>query len=119
MAALAPARSLEAPAAALSSKPRPRQSVERRPRVAGGIVWIALIGVLLGGVVFMNVAVLRLNLKLDKNNNDRTQLRAQVADLSSQLSSANAAARVQAQARGVGLRPVSPGDVTYVTIPQR
>ena len=40
--------------------------VERRPRVAGGVVWIAVIGVLLAGVVFMNVAVLRLNISLDQ-----------------------------------------------------
>src|SRR4051794_41868514 len=33
-------------------------------RVAGGVVWIALVAVLLTGIVALNVAVLKLNLRL-------------------------------------------------------
>ena len=44
-------------------------------------------GILLAGVVFVNVAVLRLNLALDGANADRVKLRAENAALQSELSS--------------------------------
>ena len=69
---------------------RPRRRAKEQPRVAGGVVWIVLVGVLLTGVVAMNVAVLRLNLRLDSLGRERAKLRAGNADLSSQLSSAAA-----------------------------
>ena len=116
MAAVAPhARAEEPPVRAALPRTRPRP--ERRPRVAGGIFWIALIGVLLGGVVFMNVAVLRLNLQLDKSGRERVQLQADVAALASQLSSANAAARVQARARGLGLTEARANETNFLDLP--
>jgi cell division protein FtsL len=97
------------------SRPRPR--AERRPRIAGGVVWIAVIGVLLAGVVFMNVAVLRLNLRLDQLGRDRTRLRADNAELASQLSSAQAAARIQALAqKRLGVQPALAQDTTYLKL---
>jgi cell division protein FtsL len=89
---------------------------ERRPRVASGVVWIVVIGALLVGVVAMNVTVLRLNIRLDKLGRERTQLQTDVAELSSEYSSAQAAARIQAQARGVGLVPASAADTTFVDL---
>ena len=81
---------------------------------------ITLIGVLLAGVVFMNVAVLRLNIRLDELGRDRTRLRADVAELSSQLSSEQAAARIQAQARKeLHLVPASASETTFVHLPPR
>jgi hypothetical protein len=117
MAAVAPQPRIEAPLAA--PRPRPRRRAERRPRVAGGVVWIVLIGALLGGVVFMNVAVLRLNLRLDELGRQRAQLNTDIATLSSDLSSANAAARVQAQARGLGLVEAKAAETTFVDLPRR
>jgi cell division protein FtsL len=96
---------------------RPRPRAERRPRVAGGVVWIAVIGILLAGVVFMNVAVLRLNLSLDQLANDRARLRADNAQLASRLSSAQAAARIQALAqRKLGVQPALAQDTTYLEL---
>ena len=112
MAAVAP-QARESPA---PSGVRPRSRPERRPRVASGVVWIVVIGALLAGVVAMNVTVLRLNIRLDKLGRERTQLQTDVAELSSQLSSAQAAARIQAQARGVGLVPASAADTTFVDL---
>ena len=40
--------------------------VAPRRRVAGGVVWIGVVAVLLAGVVALNVAVLRLNIRLDE-----------------------------------------------------
>jgi cell division protein FtsL len=117
VAAVAPEVRAPASATRASVAPRPRPRVDRRPRVASGVVWIAIIGVLLVGIVFMNVAVLRLNIQLDRLGRDRTQLQADTAQLASQLSSAQAAARIQAQARGLGLVQVSAADTTYVDLP--
>jgi hypothetical protein len=117
MAAIAPQPRVTAPAVpAVRTVARPRPRAERRPRVASGVVWIAVIGTLLAGVVFMNVAVLRLNIRLDRLGRDRTQLQADVAELSSNLSSAQAAARIQLQARGAGLVQAKAAETTYLDL---
>ena len=117
MSAVAPrphARPQVAPSPEPAPRPRPTPRAERRPRVASGVVWIAAIGVLLAGVVFMNVAVLRLNIRLDQLGRDRARLRADNAQLASQLSSAQAAARIQALARKeLGVQPALAQDTTY------
>ena len=89
---------------------------ERRPRVASGVVWIVVIGALLVGIVAVNVAVLRLNIRLDRLGRERTQLQTDIAEKSSQLSSAQASARIQAQARGGGLVPAPAADTTFVDL---
>jgi cell division protein FtsL len=122
VAAVAPqprAQAEAAPAVELPQRPRPRprRRAERRPRVASGVIWIAVIGVLLVGVVFMNVAVLRLNIRLDQLGRDRAGLRADNAQLASQLSSAQAAARIQALARKeLGVQPALAQETTYVRL---
>jgi cell division protein FtsL len=84
------------------------------------VVLITVIGVLLAGVVFMNVAVLRLNIRLDQLGRDRTRLRADIAQISSQLSSEQAAARIQAQARKeLHLVPAPASDTTFVDLSPR
>jgi hypothetical protein len=117
MAAIAPQARVAAPAAPAVARPRPKAASERRPKVASGVVWIVIIGALLVGVVFMNVAVLRLNIKLDQVGRDRTRLRADVAQESSELSSAQAAARIQAQARGLGLVQANPAQTVFLNLP--
>lgn len=114
MAAVAQRARAEVPAAPVA-RPRVRPQPVRRARVASGVVWIVLIGVLLVGVVAMNVAVLRLNMKLDQAGRDRARLRAETAELASQLSSAQAAARIQALARKeLGLVPAWAAETTYL-----
>jgi cell division protein FtsL len=99
---------------------RSRHAVERRPRVGTGVAWIVLIGALLAGIVFINVAVLRLNIRLDKLGSRRTQLHSDIAALQSQVSSAQAAARIQAQAqKDLGVVPAATGDTTWVHLPAR
>jgi hypothetical protein len=115
VAAVAPSARVDAPAVSVA-RPRPRARVERRPRVASGVVWIVVIGTLLAGVVFMNVAVLRLNIRLDQLGRDRTRLQADNAALASDLSSAQAAARIQAQARGLGLVQARANETTYLPL---
>ncbi len=65
----------------------------------------------------MNVAVLQLNIRLDRLGRDRVQLRADNAELASQVSSAQAAARIQALARKeLGVEPALASETTYVRL---
>ena len=80
-------------------------------------MWIALGAVVLAGVVFVNLAVLRLNLKLDSATKDRADLLGQNANLQSQLSSALASPRIQSLARTKdGLVPADPSTIGYVNL---
>ena len=98
---------------------RPRPAARQR-RVAGGIVWIVVLGVLLAGVVAMNVAVLRLNMGLDRLGRERAGLIAENDALASQLSSAAAAPKIQALARvKLGYVPAPSTDTTYVELGPR
>jgi cell division protein FtsL len=98
-------------------KSRTRTRVRRRARARGGILWIAVSGILLAGVVFVNVAVLRLNLALDSANAERVKLRAQDAALQSQLSATLASPRIQARAaKQLGLVYADPSDYGYVNL---
>lgn len=101
------------PAQALPrARPRPKtrtaaRSAPRR-RVAGGVVWIGAVALLLAGVVALNVAVLRLNVRLDGLGHERAQLRADNAQLRSQIASRAASGRIVALAGGqLGLAPAT------------
>lgn len=82
------------------ARSRARRKAKARPRARGGILWIAVSGILLAGVVFVNVAVLRLNINLDSANQQRVKLRAENAALQSQLASALGEQRIQARSHG-------------------
>jgi hypothetical protein len=118
-APLAPARPRPRPQA--RPAPKPRTAAKRRPRrragVAGGLVWIVVAGVLLAGIVALNVAVLRLNVQLDRLNNDRQQLQAGNAALASKLSSVSSSLRIQTLARNSGFVPAE--SPTFVDIGPR
>jgi cell division protein FtsL len=101
------------------SRPRTGSRATRRARARarGGIVWIAVSGILLAGVVFVNVAVLRLNLALDSTTAERGKLRAENAALQSQLSSQLASFRIQQQAaKQLGLVYADPSQYGYVDL---
>ena len=99
------------------TKARPKAVRSPRARVAGGAVWIGLVAVLLAGVVALNVAVLRLNVQLDGLSEERTRLRAENAELSSQIASKAQAGRIQTLARGrLGLEPADAGRWTYLDL---
>ncbi len=95
---------------------RPRGA--SRPRLlGGGVVWIVLFATLLAGVVAVNVTVLRLNLELDEVGRERSELRADVANLRSELSSAAATARIERLAtKELGLTQADPETTTYVRL---
>ena len=99
---------------------RPRVAVRRRTRRArarGGILWIAIGGILLAGVVFVNVAVLQLNLRLDSANTERSKLLADNAALQTQYSRLISSPRITSAAtKQFGLVYQDPSDYVYVNL---
>ena len=102
------------------AQPRPKpRVVKRERRVTGGVLSIAIVAALLAGVVATNVAVLRLNMKLDHLGQERADLRAQNAQLSSQLSSAASAPRIQKlAAKRLGWQQATSDQTTYFKLPK-
>lgn len=99
---------------------RPRRRTATRRRTAGGAVWIVVMGLLLAGVVALNVAVLRLNLQFDQLARDRDKLRAESAELASELATRSASARTSSVARHrLGYLPADPATTTYLDLGQR
>jgi cell division protein FtsL len=97
----------------VSSRPRARYRVRAR----AAIVWILVSAVLLAGVVFVNVAVLRLNLQIDQATQERSKLRAENAALESELSSALASPRIQSMARSRnGLVEADASTIGYIDL---
>jgi cell division protein FtsL len=107
-----------APKAAPKAAPRrPAARIRRRAHSRAAIAWIVVFGVLLAGVVFVNLAVLQLNLRLDKANQQRSQLKADNAALVAQLSSALASPRIQKLAHSQdGLVQADPSSIDYIDL---
>jgi cell division protein FtsL len=110
VARAATARAIPAPARSRARpKPRAKRKVEPRRRVAGGVVWIGLVAALLAGVVALNVAVIRLNVRLDETQRERNQLRADNAQLNTEIAARAASGRIVGLASGrLGLQPATP-----------
>ena len=106
--------------AARAPRPRARAASSSRRRswaLGGGVVWIVVLAVLLAGVVAINVAVLRLNLQLDEAGRERTELKTDIAQLRSEISSAAATTRIERLAEGeLGLLEVEPEETTYIQL---
>jgi hypothetical protein len=102
------------------TRTRTRPAARRKPRARGAILWIVVGAVVLAGVVFVNLAVLRLNLQLDSATHARTDLLGQNSQLESQLSSALASPRIQSLARKQdGLVPADPSTIGYIDLGSR
>ena len=102
------------------AKPEPSPRTRTRAPFFGGIAWIVVIGVLLAGIVAVNVVVLQLNMQFDGLSRERAQLRADNALLRSQLSSASANVRIEdAATTKLGLQAADPLTTTYVRLPAK
>jgi len=99
------------PAASVRSRRKPTQR-----RVRAHIVWMILFALLLFGVVFVNVAVLRAHVAVSRLDDERARLEARNQALASELSAANSAPRIEAAARRLGLIQASAGDTSYVDL---
>jgi cell division protein FtsL len=99
---------------------KPETRGRTRAPFFGGIAWIVVVGVLLAGIVAVNVAVLQLNMQFDSLGRERAQLQADNALLSSQLSSASANVRIEDAATAkLGLQAADPLTTTYVRLPAK
>jgi len=97
----------------------PKRRAKAKAGVAGGLAWIIVAGVLLAGIVALNVAVLRLNIRLDHMNNQSQQLQAENAALGAKLSGAVSSPRIQALAKARGFVPADPTTIGYVDLTNR
>lgn len=80
-------------------------------------MWIVLLAGMLAGVVAVNVAVLRLNLELDRAGRERTELRSDLSRLRSDLSLASATSRIDRLAvKELGLVRAEYDDMTFVRL---
>ena len=73
-----------------------------------------VVGVLLAGIVALNVAVLRLNMQGDRLDAEIKKLETSRSELVSDLSSASASGRIQAGASQLGL--VAPTETEYLRL---
>jgi cell division protein FtsL len=85
-------------------------------RLTGGIFWISAFAVLLAGVVAVNVAVLRVNIRLSDLNKQQLQLQAQNQSLASRVSSAGSSLRIEQIAHRLGLQPAPATDTSYLDL---
>lgn len=118
MASLSHAQATPVPAPIPRPRPR-RRSRATQARARGGILWIAIGGILLAGVVFVNVSVLQLNLRLDSANTDRSKLLAENAALQTEYSSLVSSPRVTAAASKQGLVYKDPSQYGYVDLAKK
>lgn len=82
-----------------------------------GLGWIAAIAALLAGVVAIQVLVIQLNMEHDRLGSEKAELRADIARLRSQMSSAASTARIERVARDrIGLVEADPSLTTYVRL---
>ena len=99
------------------SRRRPRPvAVRRTDPLRSGVVWIVVVGALLAGLVALNVAVLQLNVRLDRLGRERATLRDENAALEARSSSAKATVQARAKQR-LGLVPAT--NPTYVDLRKR
>ena len=111
-----------APARTQRPRPKavPRGKARPRPALLGGVVWIAALAALLGGIVALNVAVLQANVRLDELARQSADLQAKNAQLSSQLSSAGSTPQVESLARArLGLELAAPEQQQYVELKRK
>jgi hypothetical protein len=102
------------------ARARPKRRAAAQRRTAGGAVWIVVMGVLLAGVVALNVAVLRLNLQFDELAHERDRLRAENAEVASELAARAASPRTSRLARTrLGYVPADPATTTYLDLSGR
>jgi cell division protein FtsB len=83
-------------------------------RLVRGRSWIGLLGVLLIGLVALNVSLLKLNAAAGRNAEWAKKLRVENADLRARVSRLGSGEQIQASARALGLVMPTAGNVHYL-----
>ena len=97
-------------------RPRPRTRAVPHRRLASGVVWIGLLAVLLTGIVALNVAVLQLNLQLDRLGQERSRLRTENDELRQKAAINAVPDTIRNSAKLEGYHPVNPLQTRYVDL---
>jgi len=79
-----------------------------------GRVWIALVGVLLAGIVFFNVDLLRMDRDITRMADRSDQLKRENARIREEVAHLASSERIQEAAAELGLVLPAPGDVRYL-----
>jgi hypothetical protein len=107
-----------APSRPPRTRTQPRKRQAQQSRVASGVVWIVLFGVLLAGVIAINVAGLQQRMKLNHLNQERSALLSQTSDSAAKLSARLSDARVGVEARRAGQVLAPSSDTSIVPLPR-
>ena len=78
-------------------------------------LWIWVLGVLLGGIVAMQVSLLKLNSGISRAVETTTTLERQNADLEAAIARLSAPDRIESGASSLGMLMPPAGDVTYLS----
>jgi cell division protein FtsL len=82
--------------------------------VLNGRVWIGLVGVLLAGIVFFNVDLLRMNREITRMADQAAQLKRENARLRQDVAGLANSERIQQAAAELGLVLPAPAEVRYL-----
>ena len=115
-----PASTPSRPLAALPSLPAARRASEEvLDRLLRGHGWIVCIGVLLVGIVFLNVRLLELDGRIARDSERVTALRQENGTLRLQSAHLGSSERIQRAAAARGLVWPAPGSMRYVRAGKR
>jgi cell division protein FtsB len=84
-------------------------------RVLRGPFWVVMLGVLLAGIVFLNVSVLELNRGIAVTDSKAAALERTNSSLRSKVAKLDSGERIQQLAAARGFVMPQPGDVTFVS----
>jgi cell division protein FtsB len=83
-------------------------------RLLRGRAWVAIVGVLLAGIVFLNVSLLELNRGIAKSDAQAAALERTNSSLRERVAKLDSGERIQQLAAASGFVMPQPGDVNYV-----
>ena len=116
-----PRKAAPRPASRASARPAPRRRAAATPRGAAvldrllrGRAWVAFVGVLLAGIVFLNVSVLELNEGIARTSEKVTELKRDNVALRKKYARLSSSERIQSSAAERGFVLPAPGKVRYL-----
>jgi cell division protein FtsL len=120
----APAKPRRASGRAARTKAAPRRKAARRTAVPlgarlldtllSGRIWIGLVGVLLAGIVFFNVDLMRMNREITHMADRAAQLKRENGALREDVAGLASSERIQQEAAKLGLVLPQPSQVRYL-----
>ena len=86
-----------------------------RRLTVGGLAWVAVLAALLGGIVFLNVAALRVSIRVSGLAAHAQALQQSNRTLNAEVASLTVPYRIDARARRYGMVQLSPTAHSYVS----